>query len=220
MWSRAASSAACAMPTANAPTLGRKRFSVLMATRKPPSTSPSTSSAGDGYVVEGEGADGVRGEHLQRGRRSVPGRSAGTRNAVTPRGAGALASYGRRRCRSRPRGRWRSSASRRSAASRSVPSGSALRASAAASRARVRLAQREGGDRTPRGHLGEPALPLRGRARLGDGVRCRGPGGRGRSRPRCSRRPGIRAAGTARARRRRTGAPAGRVRRARRGAGG
>ncbi len=32
------------MPTANAPTLGRNRSSVRIATAKPPSTSPSTSS--------------------------------------------------------------------------------------------------------------------------------------------------------------------------------
>ena len=36
----AASSAACAMPTANAPTLGRKRSSVAMATLKPAPADP------------------------------------------------------------------------------------------------------------------------------------------------------------------------------------
>jgi hypothetical protein len=72
------------MPTANAPTLGRNRFSVSMATRKPRSGSPSRSSRPTGTPSNVRLPMGC-GESISIGSPLSPGRSAGTRKAVTPR---------------------------------------------------------------------------------------------------------------------------------------
>lgn len=82
--STVASSAARAMPMAKAPTLGRKRLRVFMATRKPRSGSPSTSSGVTGTPSKRRAPIGC-GESMSSGVPVRPGRSAGTRNAVTPR---------------------------------------------------------------------------------------------------------------------------------------
>ncbi|CAM5696911.1 hypothetical protein SVIOM342S_06092 [Streptomyces violaceorubidus] len=81
---RVASRAACAMPTAKAPTLGRNRLRVSMATRKPRSGSPSTSSEVTGTASKARVPMGC-GESMSSGAPVRPGRSAGTRKAVTPR---------------------------------------------------------------------------------------------------------------------------------------
>lgn len=82
--SRVASRAARAIPTAKAPTLGRKRLRVFMATRKPRSGSPRTSSAVTGTPSNSRVPIGC-GESMSRAEPVSPGRSDGTRNAVMPR---------------------------------------------------------------------------------------------------------------------------------------
>lgn len=84
VWSRVASRAARAIPTANAPTLGRKRLRVFIATRKPRSGSPRTSSAVTGTPSNSRVPMGC-GESMSRAEPVSPGRSDGTRNAVMPR---------------------------------------------------------------------------------------------------------------------------------------
>ncbi len=83
-YSQAASSAACAMPTANAPTLGRNRFSVRIATAKPRSGSPSRSPRSTGTPSKASVPIGC-GLTMSRCVPDSPGRSAGTRKALTPR---------------------------------------------------------------------------------------------------------------------------------------
>ncbi len=75
------------MPTAKAPTLGRKRSSVLMATRKPPPTSPTTSSGPTGTPSKVSVPTGW-GASISSGSPPRPGRSPGTRKAVTPAARG------------------------------------------------------------------------------------------------------------------------------------
>ena len=73
------------MPTANAPTLGRKRSSVRIATRKPRSTSPRTCSGGHGHVRRRRAGRSGAGRRSSIGSPVSPGESRGTANAVTPR---------------------------------------------------------------------------------------------------------------------------------------
>ena len=110
-WSTAASRAACAMPTANAPTLGRNRSSVRIATGNPRrprrarrSPRPARRRRRGGRSGAARAAPGAR--------RSGPRRHRRTANAVTPC-APAPRWCGRTPCRRRPRERWRSTASRR-----------------------------------------------------------------------------------------------------------
>jgi hypothetical protein len=79
-----ASSAACAMPTANAPTLGRNRSSVRMATRNPESTSPRTSARSTRTPSKVRLPIGC-GEIMSRCSPDSPGEPPATANAVTPR---------------------------------------------------------------------------------------------------------------------------------------
>jgi hypothetical protein len=72
------------MPTANAPTLGRNRFSVFIATAKPRSGSPSSSSGYTGTPSKASVPIGC-GLTMSRWVPDSPGRSPGTRKAVTPR---------------------------------------------------------------------------------------------------------------------------------------
>ena len=79
----AASSAACAIPTAKAPTEGRNRSRVRIATAKPRSGSPSTWSAGTNTpskVIDPIGCGATRSSE----RPDSPSESPGTANAVTP----------------------------------------------------------------------------------------------------------------------------------------
>lgn len=84
VWATVASRAARAIPTAKAPTLGRKRLRVSIATRKPRSGSPRTSSAVTGTPSNSRVPMGC-GESMSRAWPVSPGRSAGTRKAVMPR---------------------------------------------------------------------------------------------------------------------------------------
>jgi hypothetical protein len=84
----AASSAASAIPTAPAPTLGRNRLSVVIATRKPPSTEPSTSPSATRTPSSSSVPIGC-GEISSSDRPLRPGESPATANAVTPRGPAA-----------------------------------------------------------------------------------------------------------------------------------
>ncbi len=72
------------MPTANAPTLGRNRSSVRIATRNPRSASPRSSVAITGTPSKVSRPIGC-GLIMSRCSPPRPGRSAGTTNALTPR---------------------------------------------------------------------------------------------------------------------------------------
>ena len=88
-WSRAAAIAACAIPTANAPTLGRKRSSVRIATRKPRSTSPMTCSGGTWTSSKTSRPMGCGRDELDR-LAGEAGRVARDPERGDPAGAGAL----------------------------------------------------------------------------------------------------------------------------------
>ena len=72
------------MPTANAPTLGRNRSSVRIATRKPRSGSPSSSARPTRTPLKARLPIGC-GLIMSRCSPCRPGRSPGTANALTPR---------------------------------------------------------------------------------------------------------------------------------------
>ncbi len=83
-WVTAWSSAAWAIPTAKAPTLGRNRSSVRMATRKPALTSPSTSPGPTGTPSK-TSRPMAWGASMSIGSPDRPAASPGTTKAVTPR---------------------------------------------------------------------------------------------------------------------------------------
>src|ERR671923_280065 len=72
-----------AIPTANAPTLGRNRSSVRMATLNPASTSPRTSSGPTG-TPSNRSRPIAWGARSSSGSPDRPSASPGTANAVTP----------------------------------------------------------------------------------------------------------------------------------------
>ena len=109
-----------AMPTANAPTLGRNRSSVRIATAEPLVDLAEHVVARDADPVEVERAERVRGDHVEP-LAGEPGCVAGDRERGDPARPACRASCGRRRSRRRHRGRWRSRSSCRAASSRHRP---------------------------------------------------------------------------------------------------
>ena len=188
------SSAAWAIPTANAPTLGRNRSSVRIATRNPALTSPSTSPGPTGTPSK-TSRPMACGATMSIGSPDSPGRRRERRRRSRP-GRRRRATCGRRPCRGRPRGRWRSRSSPRTGASRRRR----VRrpAQGGGVRARSRLRQGEGRHGLAPGHGGHEAAGGLRRARLDHRVRTEALQRPAPSPPRCTPGPALPVGGTAR----------------------